>query len=153
MSTESRISILDPRLSKTGGKVVATAVEHSLTQGGSLATIETLFSALLTHNKVAPVARMIGIEPDFYVTRGTHPRITEATLLWDGEVQTAINHAKNIAAARGAKKAGIVDLLTAVSQHEDIQALFFASPETLFDLRRLPHVLSNKERNFRKLAS
>ncbi len=148
MSAEARFSVIHPKLSRSGGEIIAGAVSYSVDQGSPLATVEGLFISLVTHPRVSPAARLIGIEPDFLdLARGARPVAEGATLLWDGEVQRVIEHAHDFAQDRGARKAGIIDLLQASSRHDYVRDLFIITPAKLNDLDRLPFVLRSYRQN------
>ncbi len=150
MKHERRFSVVDPRLSKTGGEILASAIQHSADQGNPMATIESLFYALVTHNKVAPVARMLGIEPEFLgLANGTIPEVDGAVMLWDGKVQTAINVAYTKARARGARKAGLMDLLEYTTKQEAVRDIFAITPDRLYDVDRLSSVLVRNQQPYR----
>ena len=150
MSGERRFSVVDPRLSKTGGEILASAIQHSADQGNSMATIESLFYALVNHKKVTPVARLVGIDPDSLgLTYGTRPDPNGAAMLWDGEVQTAINVAHRSAQDRGAKRAGLVDLLAYTTKHEAVKDIFAFTPDKQRDLMRLNAVLLQSQQPYR----
>lgn len=150
MIDERRFSVIDPRLSKTGGEILASAIQHSADQGNPMATIESLFHALIRHKKVTPVARMLGIEPDFLgLTYGTRPEPEGAVMLWDGEVQTAINVAHRRAQERGARRAGLVDLLAYTTQHEAVKDVFAMTPERIEDLQRLSSALIRSQQPYK----
>lgn len=150
MKQEIRFSVIDPRLSKTGGEILASAIEHSTDQGNPMATIESLFYALVTHKKVSPVARMLGIEPEFLgLAYGTRPEPDGAVILWDGEVQTAINVAYKRANERGARRAGLVDLLEYTTGHEAIKDIFAMTPERVDDVQRLSSALIRSQKPYR----
>ena len=150
MKEETRFSVIDPRLSKTGGKILASAIQHSTDQGNPMATIESLFYALVTHKKVKPVARMLGIEPEFLgLAYGTRPEPDGAVMLWDGEVQTAINVAYKRAQERGARRAGLVDLLAYTTGHEAVKDIFAMTPEKLHDVERLSSSLVRCQQPYR----
>lgn len=156
MKDERRFSVIDPRLSKTGGEILASAIQHSADQGGQMATIESLFYALVNHKRVTPVARLVGIDPESLgLTYGTRPEPNGAAMLWDGEVQTAINVAHRSAQERGARRAGLMDLLTYTIKHEAIRDIFALTPDRLDDVNRLNTVLIQSQQPYRirRLAS
>jgi ATP-dependent Clp protease ATP-binding subunit ClpA len=150
MNEERRFSVIDPRLSKTGGEILASAIQHSADQGNPMATIESLFYALVNHKKVTPVARLVGIDPEsLSLTYGTRPEPNGAAMLWDGEVQTAINVAHRTAQERGARRAGLVDLLAYTVQHEAVIDIFALTPDRQTDVKRLKTVLVQSQQPYR----
>src|SRR5690242_17800701 len=155
MGAESGLSILEPRLSKTGAAILETAVVLSSQYGSGVATIESLYASLVNHQAVSPVAKECDLDPDSAVSfvSFSKPQGFGTRANWDKEVDEVIAQAHQGALERGARKAGLVDVVNVVAQHEVVSDLYFRSPAKIQALTELAKRFKREECYRKEIAS